>query len=203
VEGCGQGEGGSEVTRPLNVAVIALLVAVALALSYVEYRVLNAQAAKVPTVSTPSVVPAPSMSLGPRVPVDLATRSWQRVPIVAPSVPSPSLAARPTTTPSSIRVRSVPTGGPVVVPGKGSTTGPNVMAAIRWCESRDNYTAQNRYTTASGAYQFLDTTWQHLTGLPGHARDYSPAIQDAAFLKMYALAGTAPWNASRGCWASR
>jgi hypothetical protein len=65
-----------------------------------------------------------------------------------------------------------------------------IAACIRKYESGGNYTAQNPSSTASGAYQFLDSTWQSLTGLPGRAMNYSPAQQDAAFWKL--------WNNGRG-----
>jgi hypothetical protein len=65
-----------------------------------------------------------------------------------------------------------------------------IAACIRKYESGGNYTAQNPSSTASGAYQFLDTTWQAVTGLPGRAMNYSPAQQDAAFWKL--------WNNGRG-----
>jgi hypothetical protein len=71
---------------------------------------------------------------------------------------------------------------------------------IRWCESRDNYKAQNSRSSASGAWQFIDGTWRSVTGLPGSAKDYDKATQDAAFRKLFAASGTRPWAASRGCW---
>lgn len=60
-----------------------------------------------------------------------------------------------------------------------------IAACIRKYESGGNYTAQNPSSTASGAYQFLDSTWQGVTGLPGRAMNYSPATQDAAFWKLW------------------
>ena len=60
-----------------------------------------------------------------------------------------------------------------------------IAACIRKYESGGNYQAQNPTSTASGAYQFLDTTWQAVTGLPGRAMNYSPAQQDAAFYKLW------------------
>jgi hypothetical protein len=76
---------------------------------------------------------------------------------------------------------------------------------IATCESGDhhgsiNWTAQNRHSSASGGFQFLDSTWHSTTGLPGHAKDYPPSVQIAAFWKLYARAGTRPWNASKACW---
>lgn len=65
-----------------------------------------------------------------------------------------------------------------------------IAACIRKYESGGNYRAQNPVSTASGAYQFLDSTWQSVTGLPGRAMNYSPAQQDAAFWKL--------WNNGRG-----
>jgi hypothetical protein len=65
-----------------------------------------------------------------------------------------------------------------------------IAACIRKYESDGNYRAQNPTTSASGAYQFVDGTWHAVTGLPGHAKDYSPATQDAAFYKL--------WNGGKG-----
>ena len=65
-----------------------------------------------------------------------------------------------------------------------------IAACIRKYESGGNYRALNPSSGASGAYQFMDATWQSVTGLPGKAMNYSPAQQDAAFWKL--------WNNGRG-----
>lgn len=65
-----------------------------------------------------------------------------------------------------------------------------IAACIRKYESGGNYRALNPSSGASGAYQFMDGTWQSVTGLPGKAMNYSPAQQDAAFWKL--------WNNGRG-----
>ncbi len=62
----------------------------------------------------------------------------------------------------------VPTGGPISV----------VLAAVRQVESGGDYTARAARSTASGAYQFLDTTWDHYRGYP-RAVDAPPDTQDA------------------------
>ncbi len=82
---------------------------------------------------------------------------------------------------------------------------PPVLRAIRGCESgsgaytKPNYTAQNQNSTASGGYQYLDSTWgNHL----GYARAMlAPArVQDLRAIRDYNKYGTSPWEASRGCW---
>ena len=80
-----------------------------------------------------------------------------------------------------------------------SSSGSDILSKIRYCESSNNYKAQNPSSTASGAYQFLDTTWQGL-GHSGRAKDASAAEQDAAARALYAQAGTSPWVSSQPCW---
>jgi len=83
----------------------------------------------------------------------------------------------------------------------GPVSTPAIAAHIRRCESSNNYRAQNSHSTASGAYQFIDATWRGTTGLPGHAKNYPPATQDRAFVKLWAGGkGAHNWNASRSCW---
>lgn len=88
----------------------------------------------------------------------------------------------------------------VVVSGTLNEAG---MSSFEQCviqhESGGNQYAQNPTSTASGLFGFLNTTWTAVTGLPGPARAYSVAQQDAAFAKEYAEAGTSPWAAYDGC----
>lgn len=85
-----------------------------------------------------------------------------------------------------------------------AATVPDVLAKIRYCESGNNYQAQNPSSSASGAYQFLTSTWQSLSASAGYATAKSaPAsVQDAAAIELYNAQGTAPWAASQSCWAS-
>ena len=61
------------------------------------------------------------------------------------------------------------------------------MTATRFLESSDNYEAEARGSTASGAYQVIDSTWN---GYGGYARavDAPPAVQDQfAYESMVAI----------------
>jgi muramidase (phage lysozyme) len=81
-----------------------------------------------------------------------------------------------------------------LAPSDATSVDTSDWACIRFNESRDNYGEQG-----GGAYQFEDGTWQTITGLPGSAEDYSPAIQDAAALKLYAERGWEPWTTRYVC----
>lgn len=73
-----------------------------------------------------------------------------------------------------------PAGGPA---GGGDVE--RIMATIRARESNGNYNAQNPQSSASGAYQFIDSTWQGLTKKYGMGGEFKSAkmapkeIQDA------------------------
>lgn len=81
---------------------------------------------------------------------------------------------------------------------------PPILLEIRFCESRDDYTAANTRSSARGGYQFLRGSWAAY----GHAARYgvstadkaTPAQQDEAALITWQADGTRPWNASRHCW---
>lgn len=115
----------------------------------------------------------------------------------------------------TIRNRTVGALGGLVVagavagmtPAHAATTSsslPSVLLKIRYCESGNNYQAQNPSSSASGAYQFLTSTWRSLSASAGYATAASaPAsVQDAAALELYNQAGTSPWAASQSCWGS-
>ncbi len=65
------------------------------------------------------------------------------------------------------------------------------------------YTAQNPGSTASGAYQFLDSTWRGASaraGFPGYgkARQAPWWVQDAVALHVVKTGGKSAWNGT-GC----
>ncbi len=67
----------------------------------------------------------------------------------------------------------------------------------------DGYAAQNPRSSASGAYQFLDSTWRNVSARSGHS-GYARAsqapwyVQDAVALWVYNNGGRSAWNGS-GC----
>jgi uncharacterized protein (TIGR02594 family) len=75
-----------------------------------------------------------------------------------------------------------PSGAGFSGPVSGTTA--QVMATIRKRESGGNYQAQSKSSSASGAYQFIDSTWQSLTKKFGvgtqykRAADAPPEVQD-------------------------
>jgi LysM repeat protein len=83
-----------------------------------------------------------------------------------------------------------------------------VASAVDWspiiqCESGGNSHAQNASSTASGLFQFLDTTWRALGGSTAHAKDANVAEQYAIANKAYAQSGLTPWAASQPCWGGK
>lgn len=83
---------------------------------------------------------------------------------------------------------------------------PDVLHRIASCEGWPHYVHADHgpESSASGKYGFLDGTWRRWRGEHGasfaramHAPEW---VQDRAALALYRHAGTAPWDASRGCW---
>ncbi len=82
---------------------------------------------------------------------------------------------------------------------------PDLILRIRFCESTNNYQAANPSSSARGAYQFLNKSWDWYghaarTGF-AEAHLATPAQQDEAALLTVQSQGTSPWLASRSCWA--
>jgi Transglycosylase-like domain len=79
-----------------------------------------------------------------------------------------------------------------------------VLACIRNRESSGDYTAHNSQGTgASGAYQFMQGTWNGIAASSGRPdlvgvdpAAAAPADQDAMAVALYAQQGSAPWGGS-------
>lgn len=87
--------------------------------------------------------------------------------------------------------------------GLSDVSGHWFLSCVRAHESRGDYTAQNPSSTASGAYQFLDSTWRNVApkaGFPGYSRaKYAPPrVQDHVALWLYNNGGKSAWNGT-GC----
>lgn len=78
-------------------------------------------------------------------------------------------------------------------------------APIIHCESGGDPTRTNPASTASGAFQFLDSTWRTLGGrvFGQRAKDASFAQQTQIANRAYAQSGLNPWQASRSCWRGK
>lgn len=126
--------------------------------------------------------------------------SGQAPPVANATSPSP-VATQPAS-----QVRSGPDAvGPGGAFADTDTLG-QTQRAIRQAESGGDYTAKNPNSTASGAYQFLDSTWSQAakaSGVQGatqyvHAGDAPPATQDAVASYTLRTQGVAPWMESAG-----
>lgn len=93
--------------------------------------------------------------------------------------------------------------GFAAAPAQAADTGIPALEAIKSCESGGDYTAVNASSGASGAYQFLDSTWQSMSAAAGYATAASApeSVQDAAAIELYNAQGTSPWAASESCWS--
>lgn len=80
---------------------------------------------------------------------------------------------------------STPAGVNRGAPGGPRSEVEQILSTIRTRESSGNYNAQNSASTASGAYQFIDSTWKGLTKKYGMGQEFGKAklapkeIQDA------------------------
>jgi hypothetical protein len=82
---------------------------------------------------------------------------------------------------------------------------PGGWGPVLTCESHSNPKAENPDSSASGAWQFLDSTWAALGGtlFGARAKDATFAQQEQIADKAYAESGLSPWAASEGCWGGK
>jgi hypothetical protein len=79
------------------------------------------------------------------------------------------------------------------------------LDSIAKCESGGNPQAQNSGSTASGLYQFLDSSWKAYGGAKygPRAKDATPAQQTEIAHSAVARSGLTPWAASQHCWGGK
>jgi hypothetical protein len=100
-----------------------------------------------------------------------------------------------TTQPTQAQPGTVPSGS-VQASGTGGSLTAGMSSfeqCVAWRESGDNPTA-----SSAGMFGILPATWASL-GYPGTAGQAPVAMQEAAFAKLYAQDGTAPWAPYDGC----
>lgn len=83
-----------------------------------------------------------------------------------------------------------------------SQVSPELLLRIARCESGLKPNAQNPRSTASGLFQFLNSTFFKYAQAYELSTDNKndPSIQAELAAKMIADGGLGHWNASRGCW---
>lgn len=116
--------------------------------------------------------------------------------------------------------REAPQALPKIIPNRYQDSGHDIWdtaprwvrelgACIRQHESRHDYRAHNATSSAAGAYQFLDSTWQGNAKWAKHqgkyvAKQYEaanhapPAVQDAVFIHSISQGGIRAWHGT-GC----
>ena len=95
----------------------------------------------------------------------------------------------------------VGTGLAATQPASASPSAGRFLSAVIPCESGGNPHAVNSIG-AGGLFQFLPSTW-HMLGGRGLPQNASVSDQWAKAYKLYAMSGTSPWYASKGCWSHR
>lgn len=79
----------------------------------------------------------------------------------------------------------------------------DLVVKVVECESGFKPNAQNAYSTASGLFQFLDSTWKSQSTKYGvTTQKNDPYGQIEVATHMIADGGITHWNASKSCWGS-
>lgn len=119
---------------------------------------------------------------------------WKRAMAAIPK-PAPPPPRTHTQAAASPAQQSASQGGGAVVTG-------GFEACVIAHESGGNPGAVNPTSGAGGLFQFLPSTWASLgfaAAYPGGAQTAPASVQEQAFAKLYAEAGTSPWAPYDGC----
>jgi hypothetical protein len=158
------------------------------------------------TVPEPAAEPTPPTTLPPKtttaLPTTTTTTVTQATAPASASTTAPSTTAAPTTVPpATVPPATVPPA--TVAPTTTVAPAPqniaiypdeigNVMATIRYMESRGQYGIPPNRGNASGAYQFIGSTWANYGGYahaylaPPHIQDERAALDIVRFLEQWA-----------------
>jgi len=69
-----------------------------------------------------------------------------------------------------------------------------------WCESKGDPNAKNRYSTAGGLAQYLDSSWAGTPQGQAGLSKYDPQAATEAIVVDVSQGLERKWNASRSCW---
>ncbi len=203
------------------VAGLALVVAPAAAPLAVPGQVVN-DAATLDRPAPPSL--AETFSAAPVVVIDpraerreVASRSLTRTPVVprpAPVIPRPPKASTPPSAKPKpkppLAVKPTPKPKPATNAGWHAADAvwakyPSWVGEFALCVANHEsmhaglWTAQNPYSSASGAFQYIDSSWRSYSrsaGLGGYARALyaPPSVQAAVFAHTVTEYGRYPWK---------
>ena len=150
------------------------------------------------TGTNPGLSPVSGAAAGPMGGVDIALTSLH-IPVAAtpaaavtPITTAPPTTAAPTTT-TTAPPATTTTPPPTTAPAASNGASAGDFAALRECESGDNY-SENSGNGYYGAYQFSEETWQGL-GYSGLPSDAAPPVQDQAAEQLQARSGWGQWPA--------
>lgn len=135
------------------------------------------------TACQPAEVHATARALGITLDDHQAADLAHRHDELQRSLPAPTQVA--TNLPPTLQVR--PSIEQMILARFGAA-GPRAVRIAR-CESGFNPRAKNRYSTAYGIFQFLDSTWRS-TGI---AKTSDPALQIEAAYRLWLARGFQPW----------
>lgn len=144
--------------------------------------------ASAPVIRT-SAPPATSLNLAP------AAKAAPKAPAAAPKPPAPAPAASPAApSPAPAAPQpAAPAQAPAAAPAPQSAAEAAFATCVAYRESTDNPAA-----SPGGLYGIMPSAWAQL-GYSGTASSAPVAVQTAAFDKLYAEQGTAPWAQYDGC----
>lgn len=143
-------------------------------------------------------------------------KPWPDAPPPEPSAPT-TTTVPPTTTTTVVPPPITTTTTSVPVPPAGETSAKpsgdcagwevtvaayfptdqvGTACSVMMCETggTGDPTVHNPRSTASGLWQFLDSTWESTTGTPAPAASYGANVQTAAAAKLWRQSGWAPWS---------